>query len=158
MTMVQFNLRLTITRESILRRLQNIYKFAMKDGKLHVALHAVIMQGKEINMFVKQNLPVVTRIKDMTEEQLDDFIAHLEANDPDLKGPEIPPTTAKIDKPHSHPALVHPPPPSSLNGWLEDHPPKNSLDWEDRFSIRLLLKPRILVPGQEKNCERPEFT
>jgi hypothetical protein len=123
MNMTNANYRSSLTRDIILKRLQTIYRQAKRDRKWNVALQAVIMQGRQINMFVRQTLPVIARIKDMTEEQLIDFIAYLEENDPDLREPEIAPAAPEIDKPQSHPASVHPPP--SSNGWLEEHSANN---------------------------------
>ena len=86
--MDQPNLSSILSTEIILTRLERIYCYAVKDRKWNVALQAVIMQGRHINMFKKQTLPVVARIKDMTEEQIDDFIDYLEKNDPELKPKE----------------------------------------------------------------------
>ena len=73
------------TKARILKKLEAVYWRALNSGNLHVALRVIELQGNHISMFDKQRLPKVSRIADMTEEQLVDFIARLEEREPDLK-------------------------------------------------------------------------
>jgi len=132
MNMTHSNLRSILSREIILRKLETIYWQAVRDKKWNVALQTVIMQGREINMFVRQNLPVVVRIKDMTEEQLDDFIAYLEEHDPELRPPEDPspeaPEETEVDRHRPYLELVHPPPSISSLERLGEHSVNNPFE------------------------------
>lgn len=79
-----------ISKDQILTDIETIYQLALDDSKWHVALRAKELQGKALGLFKKQHLPDVTRIADMTEEQLYEFVARLEKNDPELKNLEPP--------------------------------------------------------------------
>ena len=71
-----------ITRDQILSDMETIYRLALDDGKWSVALHAKELQGKAIGLFTPSPLPTVARIADMTEDQLQEFLARLEENEP----------------------------------------------------------------------------
>jgi hypothetical protein len=77
---------ITITKDDIFHDLKIIFWRALNTNKLHIALRVVELQTRFLGMFEKQRLPEVKRFSDMTEEQLRDFIAVLEKNDPELKG------------------------------------------------------------------------
>jgi hypothetical protein len=81
---------LPLTKGSVLKKLETIYWHAFNDKKWHVALQVAELLGKNSGLFEKQRLPEVTRIADMTEEQLRDFIEALEKLDPELKHPPPP--------------------------------------------------------------------
>lgn len=74
-----------LTKDQILADIQTIYQLALENGNWHAALRAKEMQGKILGLFEKQRLPEVTRIADMTEEQLREFMERLEKHDPSLK-------------------------------------------------------------------------
>ena len=74
-----------MSKKNILKNFEFLYKLALKEGKLHIALRAKEMQGQAIGIFRHRPLPAVKRFIDMTEQELKDFIARLEENDPTLR-------------------------------------------------------------------------
>ena len=72
-------------KKNILKNFEFLYKRALKKGQLHIALRAKEMQGQAIGIFRHRPLPPVKRLSDMTEQELKDFIARLEENDPTLR-------------------------------------------------------------------------
>lgn len=73
------------TKATILKDLKTIYLGALKAGDWRVALEVTKLRGRHIGLFDKQRLPEVSRIADMTEEQLTEFIDRLEQQEPSLK-------------------------------------------------------------------------
>lgn len=76
-----------MSKENVLKKLEAIYWHAFNDKKWHVVLQVIELLGRKSGLFEKQRLPEVTRIADMTEEQLRDFMEALEKLDPELKHP-----------------------------------------------------------------------
>ena len=79
-----------VTKETILKKLETLYWSVFNDSKWHIALWVAERQGKNIDLFEKPCLPEVTRIEDMTEPQLRDFMDALEKFYPELKHPPPP--------------------------------------------------------------------
>ena len=79
---------LTMTKDDIFKDLKVIFWRALNSNKLHIALRVVELQARFLGMFEKQHLPEAKHFSDMAEEQLRDFIAVLEENDPTLKDQE----------------------------------------------------------------------
>lgn len=104
---------LRTTKEHILKMLETIYWHAFNNHKWHAALQAAVLLGRNVGMFEKQRLPEVTRIADMTEQQLRDFIEALEKLDPELKNlgeHSFKDLRAKESSLNNyHPELKHPP-------------------------------------------------
>ena len=76
-----------MSKNSVLKKLEAVYWHAFQDKKWHIVLQVVKLLGEKSGLFEKQRLPQVTRIADMTEEQLRDFMEALEKLDPELKRP-----------------------------------------------------------------------
>lgn len=78
-------IKIKITKDTVLQDIESIYQIALKDKKWNVALRAKETQGKILGIFRQQGLPHIKRMADMTDEELQEFIARLEKTDPDLK-------------------------------------------------------------------------
>lgn len=108
-----------INKENIIRKLETIYWHALSANRWYTALQAASLQGRNLGMFIKPRLPEITRIKDMDEDQLREFVERLEKHDPELKKLEIPPP----DDPqknvsqdyNSYPETDYSPPPQNLS-------------------------------------------
>ena len=74
-----------MTKDQILKDIESLYQLALENGQWRIALRAKELQGKALGLFRPQRLPHIMRIADMTEEQLREFIARLEENDPELQ-------------------------------------------------------------------------
>jgi len=77
-----------LTREQIMKNIQNIYKIAVKECRWNVALQAMVWQGRMMGMLRTRKLPNITRLSDMSREELEEFSALLLEYDPSLKGDE----------------------------------------------------------------------
>lgn len=77
----------SMTKDTILEKLEIIYQRAFNDNKWHIALQVAKLQAKYVDLFQKPPLPDVIPIKDMTEEQLIDLLDALERLNPELKHP-----------------------------------------------------------------------
>lgn len=101
-----------ITKDDILDKLETIYRRALKGDKWYTALQAAALQGRNIGMFERKRLPEVTRIEDMNEEQLREFLAILEKFDPTLKNQEREAQENPLRKGSdwAHPKYKHSPP------------------------------------------------
>ena len=75
-----------VTKETILKKLETLYWSVFNDSKWHIALRVAERQGRNMNLC----LPEGTRIEDMTEQQLRDFMGALEKFYPEVKHPPPP--------------------------------------------------------------------
>jgi hypothetical protein len=75
----------TITKETILTKLETIYQAAVRTNKWPIALRVAQLQGAYIGLFEKRHFPDVKRISEMSEKELQDFVAVLKKHDPELE-------------------------------------------------------------------------
>jgi hypothetical protein len=81
---------ITLTKDQILKDIQDLYQQALEDKKWQVALHAKEIQGKILGHFQRQDLPKVVPIAEMSDEQIHEYIKRLRRVDPDLRTIESP--------------------------------------------------------------------
>lgn len=74
-----------ISKEQILRDVEELYNYALSNNHWNVALQAKYLQGKIIGLFRTRKLPNITNLSDMNQGELEQFIARLEEHDPSLK-------------------------------------------------------------------------
>lgn len=79
-----------MNKGQILFDIETIYQNAIEQKKWHVALRAKEIQGKILGLFKEKTLPNITRIRDMDEYQLTEFLERLEKRTPSLKHLELP--------------------------------------------------------------------
>ena len=75
----------TISKETILTKLETIYQAAVRTNKWPTALRVAQLQGAYIGLFEKRQFPNVKRISEMSEKELHDFVAVLKKHDPELE-------------------------------------------------------------------------
>ena len=80
----------SVTKDTILKKLETLYWSAFHGGKWHIALQVLELQGKNIGMFEKPCLSEVMRITGMTEQRGRDFTDAREKLDPELTHPPPP--------------------------------------------------------------------
>lgn len=79
-----------ISKDQLLRDIEELYQYALGNSHWSVALQAKSLQGKIIGLFRTRKLPNITHVSDMNEGELEEFIALLEAHDPSLKDLQLP--------------------------------------------------------------------
>ena len=67
-----------ISKDQILNDIQSLQEYALGNNQWNVALYAKSLQGKIIGVFRTGKLPNITKISDMNEGELREFIARLE--------------------------------------------------------------------------------
>ncbi len=64
----------SVTKDTILKKLETLYRSVFHDGKWHIALQMAERQGKNRGMFATRHLPAITRIAGMAEQLRQDLI------------------------------------------------------------------------------------
>ena len=101
----------TITKETILTKLETIYQAAVRSNKWPTALRVAHLQGAYIGLFEKRHFPDVKRISEMSEKELHDFVAVLKKHDPELEKMEQQQQQKEMGYPEKPPLIPkHPPP------------------------------------------------
>jgi len=73
------------TREQLLDDIEIICKNAVENNQWQAALQARVWQGKLMGFFRTRKLPPITQISDMQKHEIEELLAVLEENDPELK-------------------------------------------------------------------------
>ena len=104
----------SMTKKTYLKQVGALYWKARKSKNYREAVRLIELVGKHIGMFRKRLLPEIIRIRDMSEPELEEFLARLEKRNPALKNLPLPTaenaTDRKVERYSSNPALDHPPP------------------------------------------------
>ena len=104
----------SMTKKTYLKQVGALYWKVRKSKNYREAVRLTELVGKHIGMFRKHLLPKIIRIQDMSEPELEEFIARLEKRIPALKSLSLPTTASgvntQVEKHNSNLALNHPPP------------------------------------------------
>jgi hypothetical protein len=73
------------TKENLLIRIDKLYNDSIKNDERRLALNAIFLQAKLLGMLRTRKLPPITKLSEMTQEELREFIEIMEENEPGLK-------------------------------------------------------------------------
>lgn len=73
------------TKEDILKDIHDLYLYAIGNKHWGVALRALNDKAKLIGLYRTRKLPNITRLTDMNEEELRDFVEILKEHDPECR-------------------------------------------------------------------------